>query len=627
LHIYKKNQNLLIACHYDKFFFADICPVSGQCFDGNTARFATQATASQRPTLVNSQINGHKVLRFDGINDFMRMDMAAGPLSGDCTVFMVITPRLDSDVGYYLSTHLNGDDRLKFGHKLTGELTYDNTVPVMWSEDMHDSKTMVSYQMEQDFYIDGYKNAELAAPWTHNLQNSGANEASLGQEYDGSGIPSNHWRGDMAEVIIFNRFLTPTEMDEVHSYLNVRYGINIPVVNHVYFNHAGYPENIAGLGKDANQNLNQIDSQSEEAGAIVRMNVPSNLGEDEYLVWGNDDAATTMISSEVPGTASQRIAREWRVSETGDVGTVSVSFDLGELGMSGPFNAGDFGLMIDNDDGNFSNATVHTTGASISGNVLTFNQVPFNDGDWFTLATQLQSAVCIGIDLTVFLEGPFNTSTNEMETGLNDRGMLPGKTPISPLGTPIPAGQPYDAAPWNYSGAEGGGWTNANYDADVVDWILVSFRTGTNVSTEVAQAAALLKKDGSVEFLDPCVLDGSVSGPFYIMVEHRNHAGILTSAPVSVVGNMLTYDFGSNNTISAGQKLVGSKYCMYAGDADQVSDSGGYDINGLDKAIWDTQNGLFYQYSPADFSMNGDIDGGDKSLWSANNGIASVISR
>jgi len=95
--------------------------------------------------------------------------------------------------------------------------------------------------------------------------------------------------------------------------------------------------------------------------------------------------------------------------------------------MSGPFNAGDFGLMIDNDDGNFSNATVHTTGASISGNVLTFNQVPFNDGDWFTLATQLQSAVCIGIDLTVFLEGPFNTSTNEMETGLNDRGMLPGK--------------------------------------------------------------------------------------------------------------------------------------------------------------------------------------------------------
>lgn len=595
--------------------------------DGNTTRFAIQTTANQRPTLVNSQINGHKILRFDGVDDYMKMDVAAGPLSGDCTIFMVVTPRTDSDVGYYLSTHFNGDDRLKFGHKLTGELTYDNTVPVMWGENMHDEKTMVSFQIEEDFYVDGYKNAELSAPWTHNLQNSGANQASLGQEYDGSGITSNHWRGDMAEVIIFNRFLNPTEMNEVHSYLNVRYGINIPVANHVYFNHVGYPENIAGLGKDTNQNLNQINSQSEEAGAIVRMNVPGNLDEDEYLIWGNDGATTTMINSEVPGTANQRIAREWRVSETGNVGTVSVSFDLGELGMSGPFNASDYGLMIDSDDGNFGNATIHTTGATISGNVLTFNQVPFNDGDWFTLATQLQAATCIDIDLTVFLEGPLNASTGQMITELNDRGMLPGKTPISNLAIPTPAGQPYNTAPWNYAGTEGTGWTNANYDADVVDWILVSFRTGTHVNTEVAQTAALLKKDGSVEFLDPCVLDGSTSGPFYIMVEHRNHAGILTSAPVGVVGNMLTHDFSSNNTISAGQKLIGSNYCMYAGDADQISDSGGYDINGLDKAVWDTQNGLFYQYSVADFSMNGDIDGGDKVFWAANNGIASVISR
>jgi len=595
--------------------------------DGNATRFAIQSLAAHRPTLVNSQINGHKILRFDGMDDYMRMDVAASSLSGDCTVFTVMTPSSDSDVGYYLSTHASGNDRLKFGHKLTGELTYDNTVPVMWGENMHDRKTMVSFQMEQDFYIDGYVNAELSAPWTHNLQNSSANEASLGQEYDGSGITSNHWKGDIAEVIIFNRFLSTTEMNQVHSYLNVRYGINIPVANHIYFNHAGYPENIAGLGKDTDQNLNQINSQSEETGAIVRINVPSNLDEDEYLVWGNDRAATTVIGSEVPGTATQRITREWRVSETGDVGTVSVSFDLGKLGMSGPFDVNDFGLMIDSDDGDFSNATIHNLGAFISGNILTFNQIPFNDNDWFTLATELQSAVCVNIDLTVFLEGPLDEASGQMGTGLNDRGMLPGKTPISPLGTPTPAGQPYNIAPWNYYGTEGADWTNTNYASDVVDWILVSFRTGLNVSTEVAQAAALLKKDGSVEFTDPCVLDGSISGPFYILIEHRNHAGILTGTPVNLAGNTLTYDFSTNNTISAGQKLVGTKYCMYAGNANQANDSGGYDLNGLDKAIWDAQNGLFYQYSTADFTMNGDIDGQDKSFWSANNGIASVISK
>ncbi len=595
--------------------------------DGNSTRFGIQTTANQRPILVNSQINGHKILRFDGIDDYMRLDVAAGPISDDCTIFMVITPHADSDVGYYLSTHFNGNDRLKFGHKLTGELTYDNTVPVMWNEDVHNQKTMVSFLIEQDFYVDGYRNAELSAPWTHNLQNSGANEASLGQEYDGSGIASNYWKGDIAEVIIFNRFLTYPEMDQVHSYLNIRYGINIPVENHVYFNHTNYPENIAGLGRDTDQNLIQTNSQSEETGAIVRMNVPSNLGENEYLVWGNDGAATTVINSELPGTAQQRIAREWRVSETGNVGTVSVSFDLAELGLSGPFNASDFGLMIDSDDGNFANATTHSTGTTIAGNIITFNQVSFNDGDWFSLATQLPAALCINIDLTVFLEGPFNASTNQMNTDLNSRGMLPGKTPVSALATPIPAGQPYNIAPWNYSGTEGANWTDANYDSDVVDWLLVSFRTGTSSGTEITQAAALLKKDGKVEFLDPCVLDGSFSGPFYIMVEHRNHAGILTDAPVSLVGNTLSFDFSRNNTISAGQKLVGTKYTMYAGDANQITDSGGYDINGLDKAIWDTQNGFFYQYLPADFNMNGDIDGADKSFWAANNGVASVISR
>lgn len=595
--------------------------------DGNTTRFAIQGTANQRPTLINSQINGHKVLRFDGLDDYMIMDVAATALTDDCTIFMVVTPNEDSDVGYYLSTHFNGDDRLKFGHKLTGELTYDNTVPVMWNDNMHNKKTMVAFQMEQDFYVDGYKNAELAAPWTHNLQNSGANQASLGQEYDGLGNPSNHWKGDMAEVIIFNRFLTYPEMDQVHSYLNVRYGINIPVENHVYFNHTGYPENIAGLGMDTNQNLSQTNSQSEETGAVVRMNVPSNLSEDEYLVWGNDGATTAVTSAEIPGTVSQRITREWRVAETGNVGTVSVSFDLSELGLSAPFNAADFGLMIDSDNGDFSNATIHTTGANISGNILTFNQVPFNDGNWFTLATQLQGAVCIGIDIKVLLEGPLDASAGEMQTGLNDRGMLPGQTPISVLGTPTPAGQPYNAAPWNYTGTEGAGWTNTNYNADVVDWILVSFRTGLDVNTEVAKAAALLKKDGSVEFLDPCVLDGSVTGPFHILVEHRNHIGALTSTPVDVVGNTLTFDFTTTNTLSAGQKLIGPKYCLYAGNSNQIDDTGGYDINGLDKALWDTQNGFFYQYSTADFSMNGDIDGADKSIWSMNNGIASVISK
>jgi len=594
---------------------------------GNAAKYAIQNIANNRPTVVNSQINSNKVIRFDGVDDYMRMDVAATALSSDCSVFMVVTPREDSDVGYYLSTHLNGNDRLKFGHKLTGELTYDNTVPVMWNDDMHDKKSMVTFQMEEDFYVDGYVNAVLVAPWTHNLLNSGANEVSLGQEYDGSGVTSNHWKGDIAEVIIFNRFLNQAELDQVHSYLNIRYGINIPVANHDFFNHTAYPENIAGIGMDANQNLNQITSRSEEVEAVIRMLAPSNLGEDEYLVWGNDGAATTQITTENPSAVIQRIEREWRVTETGEVGTVSVSFDLGELGLSAPYDATDFGLLIDSDDGDFSNATIHTLGASILGNILTFNQVPFSDGDWFTLATELGST-CIDINITMFLEGTYNPSTNQMTTNMNNRGLLPGQTPLSNLAVPTSAGQPYNIAPWSYTGTEGADWTDADYTADAVDWVLVSFRTGIAKNTELARGVGVLMKDGSVEMVTECTLDGTNAGPFYILIEHRNHVGAITSAAVNVVGNTVTYDFGSNNTHSAGQKLLGTKRCLFAGDSQQTSDApSGYDVNGVDKGIWNLSNGIFDQYLQADFNLDGNVDGSDKSFWSNNNGISTVIPR
>jgi len=594
--------------------------------NGNSTRYAIQNTASSSPELVNNQINGNKILRFDGIDDYMQMNVAAPVLSGDCSVFVVVTPRKDSDVGYYLSTHSNGSDRVKFGHKLTGELTYTNSVPAMWTDDMHDVETMVTFQIEEDFYVDGYVNATIVAPWTHNFINSGANEVSLGQEYDGSAVTSNHWKGDVAEVIIFNRFLNAAELDQVHSYLNIRYGINIPVDNHIYFNHTAYPENIAGIGVDANQNLNQANSQSEAVGPIVRMLAPSNLGEDEYLVWGNDGAATATQTTEQPAFSNSRITREWRVSETGDVGTVSLSFDLAELGLSAPYDVADFGLLIDSDDGDFSNATAHTLGASINDDELTFAQVPFTDGDWFTLSNELGSA-CTDINLTMFLEGTYEVSTDLMTIALSQRGLLPGQTPISVLAVPTPAGHPYNIAPWNYNGTEGAGWTDADYPSGVVDWVLVSFRTAVAKNTEVARTAALLKKDGSIEFVDACVLDGTHAGPLHIIVEHRNHLAAMTPTPVNLLSNTITYDFGSNNTFSAGQKLIGSKRCLFAGDGDQRTDSNGYDANGIDKSRWDNSNGIFDQYLPSDFNLDGNIDGQDKSMWSFNNGMSTSIPR
>jgi len=237
---------------------------------------------------------------------------------------------------------------------------------------------------------------------------------------------------------------------------------------------------------------------------------------------------------------------------------------------------------------------------------------------------------CVDIQLHAYLEGAYDTATGEMRNTLvSARKLLPGQTPVSPLATPTPAGQPYSIVPWNYSGTEGAGWTNADYTGDETDWILVSFRTGTAKSTEIGMTAALLNKDGSIDFPDRCALDASVADSLYILIEHRNHIGIMSPAKVPIINNELFYDFRAmdsyRDVTSFGQKQISTgEWVMFAGDASQM-DFPSFDINGTDKTIWFNNNGVFDYYLSPDFNLDGDVNGQDKSIWFDNNGISSRV--
>jgi|GEM_PF-308626 len=236
---------------------------------------------------------------------------------------------------------------------------------------------------------------------------------------------------------------------------------------------------------------------------------------------------------------------------------------------------------------------------------------------------------CVDIKLHAYLEGAYMPELSEMRTVLSaDRQLLPGQTPVNNLAPPTPAGQPYSIAPWNYPGIEGAIWTNANYTGNEVDWVLVSFRTGTVKNTEVAITAALLHKDGSIDFPNRCALS-SLGDPLYVVIEHRNHIGIMSPTPVNIVNNTFTYDFrisdSYRNATSFGQKqLPTGEWAMFAGDADQ-SDLPSFDIQATDKIIWVENNGVFDYYLSPDFNLDADVDGKDKALWFENNGISSRV--
>jgi|GEM_PF-835390 len=350
-------------------------------------------------------------------------------------------------------------------------------------------------------------------------------------------------------------------------------------------------------------------------------------------------------------------------------------------GNSPPFASDDFGVtelgqpitikVLENDNDPDNDPLIPTpqvvaqpaNGLAVYDNVDGFTYIPnsgFFGTDYFiyeicdnfsgcskaTVYILVNGAGCVTFDFKVWLEGPYDAATNKMTTFLNlkagnplHRGLLPGQTPLNiGIGVlPTPAGQPYSIAPWSYPGTEGDNWTDADYDqlealhgADVVDWVLLSFRANIYKTSEFYQTAALLLEDGRIISVDECgLLVRDVPANVYVVVEHRNHMGIMNQNPLVLTGDQLSYDYRTQNSYVA-PGGVGSKeiqpgvWAMFGSDGDQT-DFPSYDLKGSDKILWRGDNGFFDVYTLGDFDLNGDVNGKDKFIWEVNNGVSSRV--
>jgi hypothetical protein len=276
------------------------------------------------------------------------------------------------------------------------------------------------------------------------------------------------------------------------------------------------------------------------------------------------------------------------------------------------------------------------------------------DGNLCTNSDRMTVTVvnkCITLTAKVLLEGsmvnPDNSSayTYPMRTTLNQMLMLPGQSYKDLSGKVVytPAGQPFNAAPWNYSGDEGaeydsGGNTDegsAGYPANAVDWVLVSLRAYSgNTFQTVCQRAALLLSDGTIQMVtgfECCDLD--MNGSYYLVVEHRNHLIVMSDKALPVVNGSLTYDFTVRQSYidpgglgSVGQKQISGRYVMYGGNGNQsATPFSATDINSDDQSTWESQNGRL-GYRTGDYNLNGDTNSNDQIIWQWNNGcFTSVI--
>jgi hypothetical protein len=196
------------------------------------------------------------------------------------------------------------------------------------------------------------------------------------------------------------------------------------------------------------------------------------------------------------------------------------------------------------------------------------------------------------VNLRLLLEGAYKSGS--MATTLQASGFLPSS-------------QPYNTAPWTYTGGE----SVASVPAGIVDWILLEVRSGTGPATRVARRAAFLKSDGSVVDTNGSTrvaIPGIAAGSYYLVVQHRIHIAVMSASPVALNDSTALYDFTNGLSKYFGgeaKNLGGGKFGLFAGDYSSDGFIDATDFVGTDNELF--QNG----YRKSDLNMDGFIDASD----------------
>ena len=264
-----------------------------------------------------------------------------------------------------------------------------------------------------------------------------------------------------------------------------------------------------------------------------------------------------------------------------------------------------------------------------------------------TSATISVFYICSNVDVKVLLEGPYLPG-GTMTTALNEHHLLPGQDKnLSPSltvrikATHTPFGHPYNQPPWNYSDNLGLQYGDASspgapaetipYPEDVVDWVLVTVREGgTLPEHNVWRCAGWLRSNGTVTFPDDCGHLGiRPDGDYYIMIEHRNHIGILSPSFANMVDGtkILEWDFTNNNSYEPifrnGQKeKEPGIWVLFVVNGEQINSIGV--VNSSDHTVWKgSQNHPNYKFG--DFNMNVISNSEDETIWKSNQNRSSCV--
>ena len=336
---------------------------------------AQSVAAAKDPAVAADTINGHDSMVFNGSKTLSLVDLPGGNKS-----FFTVLQATEHQS--YLRWQAGGDS-FRLDHN--GQLLHGLNPPRLQTGLANGPNWQLAGARARTGVPGGVLTTRGGAQ--HDIGTWDVAVQPVGGGHIGSVNGDNQYmNGQIAEIIALDQAASTNETRQILTYLSIKYGLTIPVGEHLRYEHATHSEHFAGLAIDLRSELDQRSGESVEADAILRVFAASDLDQGESLTWGSDGAAAAVGGFEVPNHLDDPLVRTWRFTRVGDPGTVSVAFDLAGLGIDLSDTA-DFNLLIDTNGGSFADAAIHQAGRAINGTVVSFTEAPIGDGDRLALAT------------------------------------------------------------------------------------------------------------------------------------------------------------------------------------------------------------------------------------------------
>lgn len=201
----------------------------------------------------------------------------------------------------------------------------------------------ITSQRVKIHYYQHYK--KLEAP-TGEVGDSTIYTLNLGKRTEG--LPPLNFKGDISEVIIYNRVLSAVEMQQIASYLAIKYGVSLHQMafkNYYdrkgdiiwdYKKHEAYNQNITAVGKTNQGNLRQLKSTNSNDEQVIAMELQSADGQelpDDFFVFWSDNGKALKVAKQREGQP-KGIARVWRMDTPNKVKALNMTSQLSAISPS-----------------------------------------------------------------------------------------------------------------------------------------------------------------------------------------------------------------------------------------------------------------------------------------------------